>query len=52
MPNGLTGIGYDEDDIGGLVSGAFAQTRLLNNAPIPITEDDLEHLFRGANTYW
>lgn len=52
IPNGLKALGYGEDDFDGLVSVAFAQSRLLNNAPVPVTAADLNLLFRGAETYW
>ena len=52
IPNGLKALGYGEDDFDGLVSGAFAQSRLLKNAPVPVTAADLNLLFRGAETYW
>ncbi len=52
MPNGLTEIGYTEADIAALANGAFAQQRLLTNAPIPLNEDSLAAIYRSAMTYW
>jgi hydroxyacid-oxoacid transhydrogenase len=52
MPNGLGAIGYDGDDIGALTEGAFAQKRLLDNAPLDIGKETLADLFRNAMRYW
>lgn len=52
MPNGIGGVGYDEDDVAALVKGAAAQTRLLSNAPYVIGDAALAELFRGAFQYW
>ena len=52
MPNGITALGYGDDDIAALTQGAYAQQRLLANSPVPVTEDDLQRLYRGATSYW
>ncbi len=52
IPNGISGVGYSEGDIGALSEGAFAQQRLLTNAPREVGKDDLGRLFRGAMRYW
>jgi len=52
MPSGLGDIGYRESDIPGLVAGAWAQQRLLVNAPIVVTEDLLASVFADALAYW
>jgi len=52
IPNGISGVGYGEGDIGALAEGAFAQQRLLTNAPREVGRDDLGRLFRGAMQYW
>ena len=52
MPNGLRALGYTEGDVPALVEGAFAQQRLLGNAPRPVTREDLAELFAGAMTAW
>jgi alcohol dehydrogenase class IV len=48
IPDGLAGVGYGEADVGALVRGTIVQKRLLDNAPIPVAEAELEALFRGA----
>lgn len=52
MPNGLKGVGYDEDDIAGLVQGSINQRRLLDNAPMSIDEEVLTNMYAGAVSYW
>jgi alcohol dehydrogenase class IV len=52
MPNGLRALGYTDADVPALVAGAFAQQRLLGNAPRPVGEEELASLFKGAMTAW
>jgi alcohol dehydrogenase class IV len=52
IPNGISGVGYGERDIDALSAGAFAQQRLLTNAPREVGRGHLEQLFRGAMRYW
>ncbi|MDQ6942365.1 MAG: iron-containing alcohol dehydrogenase, partial [Candidatus Eremiobacteraeota bacterium] len=52
MPNGLRALGYTAADVPALVAGAFAQQRLLGNAPRTVGEEELTGLFLGAMTVW
>lgn len=52
IPNGLSGVGYNVDDIEALTEGTFPQQRLLKNAPMEITKPLLAELFNGAISYW
>jgi alcohol dehydrogenase class IV len=52
IPNGLTGVGYTEDDLENLTDGAIPQQRLIDNAPLPINRDQLRGLFKKALAYW
>lgn len=52
IPNGLKGVGYTEDDLEELTNGAFPQKRLLDNAPMPISREQLKALFQSALSYW
>lgn len=52
MPNGVGGVGYNSSDIPGLVEGAFAQQRLLKNAPRVVDQDALAELYANAMHYW
>ena len=52
MPSGLRALGYGDDDVPALVEGAFAQQRLLGNAPRPVGREELTGLFIAAAAYW
>ncbi|HEV2737861.1 MAG TPA: hydroxyacid-oxoacid transhydrogenase [Candidatus Elarobacter sp.] len=52
MPNGLRALGYTGADVPALVAGAFAQQRLLGNAPRAVGEEELTGLFEGAMSVW
>jgi alcohol dehydrogenase class IV len=52
MPNGVEGVGYGSADIPALATRAFQQKRLIDNAPIAVTEDTVRTLFAGALRYW
>jgi hydroxyacid-oxoacid transhydrogenase len=52
MPNGLSAIGYEPDDVDALVAGTLPQQRLTQLSPRTFTEDDLRTLFLGAMRYW
>ena len=52
IPNGVGGVGYGEADVAALSKGAWAQQRLLTNAPREVSESDLGQLYRGAMRYW
>jgi len=52
MPNGVSGVGYAESHVDDLAIGAFAQQRLLSNAPCDVHESDLKLLYQQAMNYW
>jgi len=52
IPNGVGGVGYHEGDIDTLAAGAWAQQRLIKNAPKAVEEQHLAQLFAGAMRYW
>ena len=52
VPNGLSAIGFTEDDLDDLVAGAVAQHRITKLAPRPFTHDDLRNMFKDAMRYW
>jgi alcohol dehydrogenase class IV len=52
IPNGLKGVGYTEDDLENLTEGTFPQKRLLDNAPMPISREQLKELFKSSLSYW
>lgn len=52
LPNGLSAIGFTENDVEQLADGTLPQERLTKLSPRPITRDDLIALFRDALQYW
>ncbi len=52
IPNGLKGVGYAVDDLEDLTEGAIPQRRLIENAPLPISREQLKDLFKNALAYW
>jgi hydroxyacid-oxoacid transhydrogenase len=52
IPNGCSGVGYSPADAAMLAQGAWAQQRLIRNAPKTVAETDLECLFERAMSYW
>jgi hydroxyacid-oxoacid transhydrogenase len=51
-PRGIAELGYNEEDIPDLVTGAMKQQRLLAVAPKPVTEDDLRRIITASMTNW
>ncbi|HEX6837325.1 MAG TPA: alcohol dehydrogenase, partial [Polyangia bacterium] len=51
-PSGLSAVGYGRDDVAKLARGAFAQKRLVDNAPRAVDEAALATLFTDAMGYW
>jgi alcohol dehydrogenase class IV len=52
MPNGLTALGFGEQDVDALATGAEPQYRVIRNAPVDVGRDELRHLFASAMRYW
>ncbi len=52
IPNGLSGVGYSMSDLDALTDRSFAQKRLIDNGPLPVTRNDLKELFQDAMNYW
>jgi len=52
IPNGVGGVGYGDGDVADLTKGAWAQQRLLTNAPRAVSQSDLSQLYRDAMRYW
>jgi alcohol dehydrogenase class IV len=52
VPNGVGGVGYGEADLDALAKGAIVQSRLVDNAPIPVDEAKMRALFASALAYW
>ena len=52
IPNGLAALGYGPSDLDHLVQGAMPQRRLLDNAPLDVTSDDVRRIYEHAFMYW
>lgn len=52
LPNGLAAIGFGAADLPLLVEGALAQRRLIDNAPVPLTQADIEEVLRDSLILW
>jgi len=52
VPNGLSAIGFTEDDIPALVEGTLPQHRVTKLSPRPAEAEDLEVLFKDAMVAW
>jgi hydroxyacid-oxoacid transhydrogenase len=51
-PNGLSAIGFGDDDLDALVEGTLAQQRLTKLSPRTATADDFRAMFTDAMRYW
>ena len=51
VPLGTSDLGYGEGDIAALARGAIVQRRLVDNAPMPVDDEGMQALFRGAMSY-
>ena len=51
-PNGLSAIGYTEDDIPSMVEGGWKQQRLLVGSPRPVTTEDLHRILEESMVLW
>ena len=52
IPNGLSELGYTDDDIPALVQGTLPQHRVTKLSPVPAGEDELTKLFQTSMKIW
>ena len=52
VPNGISGVGFNEADVPALAEAAGAQQRLLSVSPRPVTLQDLCEVYADALSYW
>ena len=52
IDNGLSALGYNSDDINGLVEGALPQDRVNKLSPRYPLRDDLESIYANAMTVY
>ncbi len=52
IPNGLSAVGFTQDDIPHLVQGTLPQHRVIKLSPKPVGEKELVQIFEDAMKYW
>lgn len=52
MPNGLSGVGFDESHIKALAESSIRQGRAIANAPRDSNLVDIENMYSNALSYW
>lgn len=52
MPNGLSAVGFTENDVEKLAEGTIPQHRVTKLSPRQADKNDLMNLFRDAMRYW
>ncbi|UCF98296.1 MAG: iron-containing alcohol dehydrogenase [Spirochaetaceae bacterium] len=52
MPNGLSAVGYSEEDVDRLVEGTLPQHRVTKLCPRPFTPEDLRRIFLDSLALW
>ena len=51
-PNGLSGVGFGENDIRDLAASSIRQTRAIQNAPREADQGAMEAIYRDSISYW
>jgi hydroxyacid-oxoacid transhydrogenase len=52
MPNGLSAVGYTEQDVDHLVEGTLPQHRVTKLCPRPFGPEELRRIFLDSLTLW
>ncbi len=52
IPNGLSAVGYNRDDIPALVEGTLPQHRVIKLSPRPVGREELSQLFEESLVIW
>ena len=52
VPNGLSGVGYNQHDIEALIQGTLPQHRVTKLSPRPIDESNLRRMFQESMELW
>lgn len=52
LPNGLSGVGFSQQDVKALAASSIRQKRAILNAPRESNVDDLESMYSNALQYW
>jgi alcohol dehydrogenase class IV len=52
VPNGLSALGYNMDDVEALTEKAWKQRRVVDNAARQVRKEEIREIFAGALRYW
>ena len=52
LANGLSGLGFDKKQIPQMAASGFTQKRPLAQAPIEVTQDQLEEIYNNSMRLW
>jgi len=52
MPNGLKGLGFNDNDVRPMTDSVIRQARAIGNAPRETNAIDIENIYRDALTLW
>lgn len=52
FPNGISALGFNDNDTEVLTKACFQQKRVIDNAPIQLYEEHIEHMYKDAATLW
>ena len=52
IPNGLTGVGFSQDDVKNLTKSSIRQARAIGNSPRETNSVDIENIYLDALSYW
>ncbi len=51
-PNGISGVGFNVEDVKDLAASAVRQSRAIQNAPRVVEQQEIENIFTSAVSYW
>ncbi len=52
LANGLAGLGFNQGQLAAMAQSGFTQKRPLAQAPIEVTQEQLEQIYQDAMSYW
>ncbi len=51
-PNGLSGVGFSQNDVKAMAASSIRQSRAIANAPKVANQADMESIYANAISYW
>ena len=52
FPNGISAFGFNDNDLDSLSTACFQQKRVIDNAPINVSEEQIVHMYKDSATLW